>query len=111
MKIRVVFDTNIYISAIITPNGRLNMWLDIAAASESAIQLFASEEILSETREKLIEKFGLTSSRVDGFLDNVRAIATIVTPSERVKVVKADPDDDMVIACALEAKAQLAVSA
>ena len=111
MKIRVVFDTNIYISAMITPSGRLNMWLDIAAASESAIELYCSEEILEEVREKLVEKFGLSKDRVDDFLESLRTIAKMVTPSERVRVVKNDPDDDMVVECAIEAKAQLVVSA
>ena len=111
MKIRVVFDTNIYISAAITPSGRLNLWLDIAASSESALDLYVSEEILAEVREKLVEKFGLAESKVDGFLTDTRSIATIVEPAERVRVIASDPDDNMVVECALAARANLVVSA
>jgi predicted nucleic acid-binding protein len=45
------------------------------------------------------------------FLKRVRGIATLVRPTERVKAVKDDPDDNAILECALAAQAQLIVTA
>lgn len=45
------------------------------------------------------------------FIDAIRDIATVVTPTVKLKVVTKDPDDDMLFECAVAADAQLIVSA
>jgi putative PIN family toxin of toxin-antitoxin system len=53
--VRVVFDTNIFISAFITPGGRAEIaWLQVV---HGEVQLFTSVPILTETARILREKF------------------------------------------------------
>lgn len=112
MKIRVVFDTNVYVAAALRPGGPSDIWLDIAAKPGSQFELFVSEPILAEVSEKLLsEKFGYPEPDVADFVRRVRQSAKLVDPDERLSIIEDDPDDDMVLECAVEAKAHLIVSA
>lgn len=105
---RIVFDTNVYISAAIK-SGLAQDILELAATS-SLITLISSEEILQELREKLLSKFERSDSITDIFIDRIRKIAEIVEVSERVFVIARDPDDNKILECALAGNADLIVS-
>lgn len=111
MRLRVVFDTNIYISAAITPSGALNTWIDFAAHPSGSLDLYTSEAILAETAEKLVGKFSLSPAHVNEFGERIRRIATVVEPKEKVSIIDEDPDDNVVVECAVAARAHLVVSA
>lgn len=111
MRIRVVFDTNVYVPAALNASGHSGLWLRIAERPDRSFDLYVSEPILQETTEKLIQKFQMPPDQVTAFIDAVREIAILVEPSERIVAVDRDPDDDMVLECAVEAKAHLIVSA
>lgn len=62
------------------------------------------------TRDKFsarLEQAGLTAHCL---VDDLRRIATLVTPPSMPRIVLADPDDDHLLACALAAAADLIVS-
>jgi putative PIN family toxin of toxin-antitoxin system len=111
VKIRVVFDTNVYVAAALRPGGASDIWLDIAAKPGSQFELFASEAILAKVSEKLSDKFNYHEAEAADFVRRIAHSAQIVEPSERLIVIHSDPDDDMVLECAMAAKAHLIVSA
>ncbi len=99
---RVVADSNVYVSAIVF-GGKPMMLLDLA--EEGEIELFTSEQILSETFRILRDKFHHTSDQLEAARLHVATIAKSVTPTEILKVVTLDPDDDRVLECAVAAGA------
>jgi uncharacterized protein len=113
MRVRVVFDTNVYVPAALNSSGPSGVWLRIAGSLERSFDLYTSDAIIRETADKLSEKFGsqLSPAAIEGFITDLRQVATVVTPIERIQAVERDPDDDMVLECAVAAKAHLIVSA
>jgi putative PIN family toxin of toxin-antitoxin system len=109
-KLKVVFDTNVYISAAINPSGPSEAWLRIADRQGRSFNLYTSEVILAEITEKLTDKFGVAPQQVKQFTDAIREVATVVKPKHTHQVVAADPDDNILFGCAVEAKAQLIVT-
>lgn len=105
---RIVFDTNIYISAAI--NSKFAEDLIKLAAKTDFITLLASEEILDELREKLISKFERSDTIVDIFIDRIRKITELVEITEKVNIVKRDPDDNKILECAIAGNADLIVT-
>lgn len=110
-KLRVVFDTNMYLAAALNPAGPSEAWLRVAGRQKRSIDLYTSQAILNEVTEKLLEKFNVDPVKVATFVDGIREVATVVTPKEKLRVVKEDPDDDMLFECAVAAKAHLMASA
>lgn len=106
--LKVVFDTNVYIAASQNPSGLANYWLQEAGRQ---YQLYVSPDILDELEVKLGGKFGLSAADVRLFRSAIEALATVVHPARRIRAVPDDPDDDKIIECAVEAGADLIVSA
>jgi len=110
--LRTVFDTNIYVAAALRPGQYADRWLDIAALPGSGLQLFVSPYILAEIRQKLVDRFEIPDNLVREFIGRVEVSATVVSPPDfSLAVVPDDPDDDAIVACAVEAHAQLIVTA
>ena len=104
---RVVFDTNIYISAFITPGGRgESAYLE---AVEGRIRLFSSVPILTELAGKLQGKFRWDEDRVKSAIRHVAAVATVLKPEQRLAVV-ADEPDNRILECAVTAQAGMIVT-
>lgn len=105
--IRVVFDTNVYISAFITPGGRGETAYLRAVARE--VELVTSVPILTELAGKLREKFGWDDTHVTAAVRHVAATASVVKPQQRLAVV-ADEPDNRILECALAGHAELIVT-
>ena len=104
---RVVFDTNIFISAFITPGGRAEAaWL---GAIEGRFSLFTSVPILTETASKLRAKFTWDDEHITAAVRHAAAVATVVKPAMKVTVL-ADEPDNRILECALEARADLIIT-
>lgn len=104
---RVVFDTNIYISAFITPGGRGEAAFLRAVKGE--LELFTSVPILTELARKLRGKFRWDDEHVTTAVRHVAGAARVVKPTERLAVL-ADEPDNRILECAREAKAELIVT-
>jgi putative PIN family toxin of toxin-antitoxin system len=111
MQLRTVFDTNIYVAAALRPGQHADRWLDIASLPASGLQLFVSAEILDELYQKLTEKFGFDRIEVRRFIKRIEIIARVVKPTMRLDVVPNDQDDNIIVECAVAARAHLIVSA
>lgn len=106
-KHRVVFDTNIYISAILF-GGNPRTCLELARKQE--IQLFTSKKILFEFSSKLVSKFKWNQEEVIDVIEGLAKVVKVVEPKNKVSVITKDPSDNIVLECALEAKANFIVS-
>ena len=111
----VVFDSNVLIPLILTASHSTRLFYRLDAADwqvAATPQLLAEVEDKLRTKKKLRSWLKTTDDDIDEFI-NVR-LGNIVTmkPGYRQAhgAVPADPKDDMVIAAALEAKAEYLIS-
>jgi uncharacterized protein len=89
--IRVVADTNIYISALMF-DGLPGIFLDLAF--QRAFTLISSRVLLDELDEKLLGKFPMTTADVRAVRAKLESTAQIVAPDFTFEVISADPDDN-----------------
>ena len=104
---KVVFDTNVFVSALTLPDGRGDQALRKIAEGEDSLAL--SKQILDELLSVLARKFARNReelARVAVFLSN---LGEIVEPAESLTVL-ADEPDNRIVECALAANAQLIVT-
>ncbi|MBI4066861.1 putative toxin-antitoxin system toxin component, PIN family [Candidatus Gottesmanbacteria bacterium] len=104
---KVVFDTNIFISAIIF-GGNPRICLEIA--KEGRIELFTSKELLLELSEKLHKKFQWNDEDIKDVIVGISRFAKIIKPLEKVNKIKIDPTDNRVLEVAKWIKADLIIS-
>ncbi|MBX3705423.1 MAG: putative toxin-antitoxin system toxin component, PIN family [Pseudomonadales bacterium] len=109
--IRAVADTNIIVSAFLW-GGNPRTILD--AARRETVMLFTSAALIAEledvlARAKFAKRITEVGSSVNEMLGDYLALAQLVRPTEHPAIVR-DPDDDHVIACALEAQVEAIVS-
>lgn len=104
---RVVFDTNVLVSALTLPGGRGDEALRKIVAGEDSLAL--SRPILDELLSVLARKFahdGEALARVAVFLAE---LGEFVEPTETLAIV-ADEPDNRIIECAVAAGAQVIVT-
>lgn len=112
--IRVVVDTNVLVSALISK--RPSPPLDIYNLLKSEdFLLVTSPAILQEleeviNREVIVKLHQKTQKQIDEILYEITETSYIVAGLVSVEVVKKDPNDNMFIAAALEGKADFVVS-
>lgn len=104
---RVVADTNILVSAL-QFGGKPKQLLDLAV--DGQIELAISEAIIAETLRVLRVKFDRTPEWLAEAEGQLRVIARVVEPTETITAIEADPTDDRILECAVEARAEVVVS-
>lgn len=109
--LKVVFDTNIFVMAAGMPGGYIDYWLDLATPPGNKFQLYTSPAILVEVQEKLESKLHFERPLTVEYISRISGIATVVHPKQELTVVPQDPDDNMILECAIEAQADIIVSA
>lgn len=105
--IRAVFDTNVYLSAILF-GGVCAELRDLARKGK--IEVFVCEAILAEVAGVLRKKFGWNHYQISLALAEIRNFTTVIFPLQRVEIIKEDPADNRVLECALEAGVDYLVS-
>ena len=110
---RVVLDTNVLVSAVLTKQSPTRLILDLHATG--TFQIVVSEEILAEyqkvlTYPHIAKRIKKTAEQTKQFLHTFQKLAILVEPTEAVTVVKNDPEDNKFLACALAGKAEYLVS-
>lgn len=104
---KVVFDTNVLISALIFPGGQAEKAL--SRVIEEKDRLFISKPIIGELLRVLARKFSRDPealARVAVFLSD---IADIVKPTRRIKVLP-DDADNRILECAVAAHADAIIT-
>jgi len=105
--IKVVLDTNVFISALFWKGAPHQVFKRIL---EGAILNFISPEIVAEIQGRLLDKFKLPPEKVKEFLEIIIFSSKVVYPKKKLNIVKEDPSDNKIIECALEAKASFIIS-
>lgn len=110
---RVVLDTNIVVSALLSPSGAPAKVL--AGWEGQLFDLVVSEPLLAEYRRALLyrrvtERLGMSPADVDEIVQGFRQFAFLVEPQEVVTVVEDDPEDNKVLECALAGDAAYIVT-
>lgn len=106
--IRAVLDTNVIVSAHLRPDGRQALILELGIAG--AFRICASDSLLEECSGVLQRpRFGFDARVVRRSIETIRRASILVTPRRKLQVTH-DPDDNMVLECALEADANYLVT-
>ncbi|MEK6652885.1 MAG: putative toxin-antitoxin system toxin component, PIN family [Nitrospirota bacterium] len=104
---RVVFDTNVIVSALTfdgTPRRLLNL------ARHGRFQLVLSPFILKEISRVLTKKFGWEAKTVIMTIQKLSSIANVAEPDIRINVIKSDEADNRILECGIAGDAALIVS-
>ena len=104
---KVVFDTNIYISAFVIPGG--NAEKAYLHAIEGDFELCTSVAILTELAQKLDEKFGWEKPEIAQLITSISNVGTVLKTAPWLKVLSDDPDN-RILECALKAEADFLVT-
>lgn len=104
---RVVFDTNVYISAFVIPGSLSDDAYRRARLGD--VDLFTSVAILTELASKLREKFDWNEDRIRAALKSISRTAQVVKTSRHLTVVR-DPTDNRILECAEKVAADLIVT-
>lgn len=104
---RVVFDTNIYVSAFAIPGGRAEE--AYLGALRRRFELFTSVPILTETATVLQRKFDWAEEKTRGLVQAISHVASVVRATPRLHVVEHEPDN-RILECAIQAHANFIVT-
>ena len=97
--IRVVVDTNVLVSALISPAG--NEALILLAVRQGLVKLSFPEEILQEYAEVLVRpKFGFPPDEIETLIDMLRRQGEAVRDLQPLASSLPDSGDDKFLACA-----------
>ena len=107
MRKRVVFDTNILVSALVFPGGQGEAAL--RRIIEQADQLVLSRPIVDELLDVLARKFARDAEELAHVAVFVTELAVVVAPKRRLRVVQDDPDN-RILECAVAGRAEVIVT-
>jgi len=112
--LRAVLDANVFASALVKPDGPPGRLLHLLLADRT-FEVVLSESILVELRRcldypKLRKFIRLTDEEIDRWLLALELTADMVTPCREVRAISDDPDDDHLLAAALEGRAAFLVT-
>jgi len=105
--LRIVLDTNIYISAAII--GRICEEI-LRICRFSNIEVYISKNIIIEIETKLKDKFFWNDKQIKLFIENILEFCNITETSEKLIFVKDDTDDDKILECAIASRCTYIVS-
>lgn len=104
--LRIVLDTNIYISAILV-GGKPEQIIDLAR--DGKIEIYISKPILIEIERILKEKIGHTDEQVQHELLDIKSITRFTSPNITLAVIEDDPDN-RILECATQEKVDYLVT-
>ena len=105
---RAVFDTNVLIAAFLTEGLCSGL---LIRARKQAFDLVLCDDIIREFEGILIKKFKLTSTDISEISAIVsEAASEILHKLSPIPNICRDPNDDMIIACAIDATADYIVT-
>lgn len=98
MRSIVVFDTNVLLSGI---GWRSKPFRCLELARSGIIEGVICPEILEELTEKLQQKLKFTDTQVIDTIADLLSFLRLVTITNTLNVITTDPDDNMVLECAV----------
>ena len=104
----VVLDTNVLISS--------TLWNDSVSQKllfkliHQDILICSSVEILKEYQNVLNRDFGYSNEEIMNIINRMILFIRIVTPKERIQLVKDDAEDNKIIECAIESSSSYIIT-
>ncbi len=111
---RVVFDCNIFIQALLNPNGVAAKCLDLVR--ENKILLFVSKATIDEVRDVILRPNILArlpdaaSEQIEAFIEDILSVSVFTKKVSQIFKYKRDPKDEMIIDLAVACDADYIVS-
>ena len=111
---KVVLDSTVLVSAFLAKTGVSAELLH--KAKDGGFDMCLAEEILEEVQRALLQyqkirkRYHYSDQTVIQFVQNLRIVAHLITELPSIEVVNSDPNDNMVVACALKARADYIVT-
>ena len=111
--IKAVLDTNVVVSAYLVPTGKPAEILSLARKGK--LHIFLSLEIVDEIKQTLLSPklrkiHKNTTEQISLFVRAFSKAATVTQGTKLVDFIKDDPDDNKILACALEGRVDYIVS-
>ena len=104
---RVVFDTNIFISAFVIPESLAEK--AILKIIEGEDSLLISKDIINEVLSVLSSKFGREREALSHVAFTLSELAELIKPGRRVKIFMDEPDN-RILECAIYGEADLLIT-
>jgi uncharacterized protein len=106
--LRVVLDSNVFISAL-NFGGRPLRLIELLVQTPDA-EVFYSDSILGEVLRVLRDKFAWPEEDLQQAKALIATSGVKVTPTWTLNAVPSDPDDNRILECAIEARADVIVT-
>ncbi|MBE0425453.1 MAG: putative toxin-antitoxin system toxin component, PIN family [Nitrospirae bacterium] len=104
---RVVFDTNIFISALVIPRSQAKK--AISKIIEGDDILLISKEIINEVLSVLSSKFSRDREALSHVAVTLSELGELITPMKRIGILR-DESDNRILECALSGHADVIVT-
>ena len=104
---KVVFDSNILIAALLFPGGRADA--AVTRILEGRDELIISRAIIREVVSVMALKFSRDREELSRVAVVLEEIGTLVEPDRRLSVFRDEPDN-RIVECAVEGKAEVVVT-
>ena len=104
---RVVFDTNVFVSALMIPGGRANEALQRVIDGKD--MLIVSKAIVDELLSVLAQKFARDREELARVAIFLSSLAETVDPDEELAVLSDEPDN-RILECALAGSAEAVIT-
>jgi putative PIN family toxin of toxin-antitoxin system len=104
---RVVFDTNIFISSLVIPGSQAER--AVSRIIEGRDELVISKDIIKEVLSVLSLKFGREREALSHVAVVLLDLGELVKPNQRLRVLSDEPDN-RILECAVFGKADLIVT-
>lgn len=105
---RIVIDTNFLISATQWDYSVSHKLLEKLIISNA--EIFTTKEILKEFSEVLRRDFQYSAEEINSVTEKILQFLISVIPKNKVDIIKEDVDDNKIIECAIESKAEYILS-
>ena len=105
---KVTVDTNFLISATQWDYSVAHKLLKKFILSDA--EIFTTQDILDETAEVLERDFEYNKNEVKNIIGKILLFAKQIKPKQKIDVIKDDPDDNKIIACAIESSSEYVIT-
>jgi putative PIN family toxin of toxin-antitoxin system len=105
--LKVVFDTNIFVSALAIPGGQAERAIDLVI--DARAKLIVSKNIIHEVLRVLAQKFSKGPEELSRTAVFLSELGELVIPREKLAVLDDEPDN-RILECAVAGRADIIVT-
>ena len=106
--IKVVLDTNIFISSIFWEKGNPRKIIDFAL--DKKFRVFVTLEILEELQKAMQRDFEESEEKIQAQVKLIMTFAELIQAKPEIDIIKSDQDDNKILDCAFSIRADFIVS-